>query len=163
MSQSMPTADRLNREVTIRDWILFALTISSGAVDAISFLELGKVFTAFMTGNIAFLGLAIAQDPRAPSILAVLAAIAGFAAGIYLATKIVTPSGPSATNRDDQATSLVWPQRTTYPLGLSLLAHLCFALIWLATAAQPSASVTLVLLVVWSLAMGMQSAAVRRL
>src|SRR5215470_2761235 len=112
---SMPKVDRLSSEITIRDWLLFALTISSGAVDAISFLELGKVFTAFITGNIAFLGLAIAQDPRAPSILAVLAAMAGFAAGIYLATKIVTPSGPSEMNRDGQATGLVWPQRTTYP------------------------------------------------
>jgi len=31
-----------------------------GAIDAISFLALGKVFSAFMTGNIAFLGLRVA-------------------------------------------------------------------------------------------------------
>jgi len=41
----------------VRDRLLYALTVSSGAIDAISFIALGKVFTAFMTGNIAFLGL----------------------------------------------------------------------------------------------------------
>ena len=41
-----------------RDVSLMALSISSGAIDAISFLVLGKVFTAFMTGNIVFLGSA---------------------------------------------------------------------------------------------------------
>ena len=44
----------------IRDLLLKALTVSSGAIDAISFLALGKVFTAFMTGNIVFLGLRVA-------------------------------------------------------------------------------------------------------
>jgi len=159
----MPKVDRLSSEITIRDWLLFALTISSGAVDAISFLALGKVFTAFMTGNIAFLGLAIAQDPSAPSILAVLASMAGFAVGIYFATRILIPSLPSATDREDEAPCLVWPWRTTYALGVSLLPHLCFVLIWIATDAKPSANATLVLLAVWALAMGMQSAAVRRL
>jgi len=38
-------------ELKIRDLLLNALTVSSGAVDAISFLALGKVFTAFMTGG----------------------------------------------------------------------------------------------------------------
>jgi uncharacterized membrane protein YoaK (UPF0700 family) len=36
-------------EVRVRDQLLNALTVSSGAVDAISFLALGKVFSAFMT------------------------------------------------------------------------------------------------------------------
>lgn len=161
--QSMPTVDRLSSEIAIRDWLLFALTISSGAVDAVSFLALGKVFTAFMTGNIAFLGLAIAQDPSAPSIFAVLASMAGFAVGIYFATRIASPPGPSVTSQDDQVPDLVWPRRTTHALGLSLLPHLCFVLIWVATDAQPSANATLALLAVWALAMGMQSAAVRRL
>jgi uncharacterized membrane protein YoaK (UPF0700 family) len=47
-------------ELTVRDLLLNALTLSSGAIDAISFLALGKVFSAFMTGNIAFLGLRVA-------------------------------------------------------------------------------------------------------
>src|SRR6266513_3549394 len=47
--------------VAVRNGLLNALTVSSGAVDAISFLALGKVFTAFMTGNFAFLGMVIAS------------------------------------------------------------------------------------------------------
>jgi hypothetical protein len=47
--------------VKVRNRLLDALTVSSGAVDAISFLALGKVFTAFVTGNVAFLGMAIAS------------------------------------------------------------------------------------------------------
>jgi uncharacterized membrane protein YoaK (UPF0700 family) len=39
-------------ELRVRDVLLNALAVSSGAVDAISFLALGKVFSAFMTGNI---------------------------------------------------------------------------------------------------------------
>jgi len=48
-----------------------------------------------MTGNIAFLGLGIVGYPGAPRIVSVLASIAGFAGGIYLATKIVKPSSQS--------------------------------------------------------------------
>ena len=53
--------------VAVRNNLLNALTISSGAVDAISFLALGKVFTAFMTGNVAFLGMGIAGTRSPPT------------------------------------------------------------------------------------------------
>jgi hypothetical protein len=103
--------------------------------------------------------LGMAGDPRAPNIIAVLASIFGFAGGIYLATRIVTQNGLSAI-QNEQSLGVVWPLRTTYALGLSLLAHVCFVLIWVA---QPSTNAILALLVVWALALGMQSAAVRRL
>ena len=48
-------------DLKVRDLPLIALTVSSGAIDAISYLGLGKVFTAFMTGNIVFLGLRTAS------------------------------------------------------------------------------------------------------
>src|SRR6476660_2322323 len=152
--------------VAVRNGLLNALTVSSGAVDAISFLALGKVFTAFMTGNFAFLGMAIASTTGltvygvvAPRAISVLAAMAGFAVGVFLATKIVRQHAP----KDEKATGIVWPERTTSALGFSLLAHLCFVLIWLATSARPSDNVIPVLLAVWGLAMGMQSGAVRKL
>jgi uncharacterized membrane protein YoaK (UPF0700 family) len=44
------------RDIGIRDLLLNGLTFPSGAVDAISFLTLGKVFTAFMTGTSRFWG-----------------------------------------------------------------------------------------------------------
>jgi uncharacterized membrane protein YoaK (UPF0700 family) len=157
-------------DVTVRNRLLDALTVSSGAVDTISFIALGKVFTAFMTGNIAFLGMAIASTTGsttygvvAPRVISLLAAMAGFAGGVYLATKIVRPSRQPATHEGEQPNGGVWPQRTTFALGLSLLAHLCFVLLWFATSARPGDNVIPVLLATWALAMGMQSAAVRNL
>jgi uncharacterized membrane protein YoaK (UPF0700 family) len=160
-AQSLATADRLRGDRSLRDWLLFTLTVSSGAVDAISFLALGMVFTAFMTGNLAFLGMGIAGHAGAPGRLAVLASMAGFAGGVYVATIIVTPSRESATQQHDPATEVVWPQRITHALAISLLPQLGFVAMWLAAAGRPGFGATLALLAVWALAMGMQSAAVR--
>jgi uncharacterized membrane protein YoaK (UPF0700 family) len=43
--------------------ILLAMTAVTGVVDAVSFLALGRVFTANMTGNIVLLGFAIGGAP----------------------------------------------------------------------------------------------------
>ena len=99
--------DRLPKDDRIRDWLLFMLTVSSGAVDAVSFLAMGRVFTAFMTGNIAFLGLRIAGNPDTPSIAAILAPMAGFAVGIYLATTIVTPATRPLVDAGEHETTLI--------------------------------------------------------
>ena len=140
-------------DVRFRDLLLNALTVSSGAVDAISFLALGKVFSAFMTGNIAFFGLRAAGASRAPGVVAIVASMAAFAVGVYLSTQIVKlPEG-----------SCLWPKQVTVALGLSLIAHAVFLAVWFASNGQPSIDVAHVLLGTWALAMGMQSAAVRTL
>jgi uncharacterized membrane protein YoaK (UPF0700 family) len=41
--------------------LLLLLTTVTGLVDAVSYLKLGHVFVADMTGNIVFLGFAIAD------------------------------------------------------------------------------------------------------
>src|SRR5579859_6688849 len=74
-------------DTRVRDLLLNGLTFSSGAVDAISFLQLGKVFTAFMTGNIAFLALRVA-GAGGPGWSAIIVAMAAFAVGAYLGTLI---------------------------------------------------------------------------
>src|ERR1700732_5280023 len=79
-------------ELGVRDLLLNALTVSSGAIDAISFLALGKVFSAFMTGNIAFLGLRVPGASNAPGVVAIVVSMAAFAAGVYLSTRIVKGS-----------------------------------------------------------------------
>jgi len=43
--------------------VLMVLTVTTGLVDAVSVLGLGRVFTANMTGNIVFLGFAIVDTP----------------------------------------------------------------------------------------------------
>jgi uncharacterized membrane protein YoaK (UPF0700 family) len=144
--------DQLN-DLRVRDLLLNALTVSSGAIDAISFLALGKVFSAFMTGNIAFFGLRVAGAIRAPGGVAIFAAMAAFAVGVYLSTRIVKASENSG----------VWPQRVTVAIALSLIPHAVFLVVWFASYGQPSVNVAHVLLGLWGLAMGMQSAAVRTL
>jgi uncharacterized membrane protein YoaK (UPF0700 family) len=128
------------------------LAVSSGAIDAISFLALGKVFSAFMTGNIVFLGFRVAGAP-APGAVAILTSICAFAAGVYFAAQIVKPSEVWD----------VWPQRVTVALGVSLIAHAVFIAVWFGSNGQPSVDVAHVLLGLWGFAMGMQSAAVRTL
>ncbi len=139
-------------DLSVRDLLLNALAVSSGAVDAISFLALGKVFSAFMTGNIAFLGLRVA-GASAPGGVAIVVSMAAFAVGVYLSTRIVRPSEGSG----------MWPQRVTVALGVSLIAHAVFLAVWFVSNGQPSIDVAHVLLGSWGLAMGMQSAAVRTL
>src|SRR2546427_12249526 len=43
--------------------VLVVLTVTTGLVDAVSVLGLGRVFTANMTGNVVFLGFAAAGGP----------------------------------------------------------------------------------------------------
>jgi uncharacterized membrane protein YoaK (UPF0700 family) len=63
--------------------LLLALTVSTGVVDAVSILGLGRVFVANMTGNIVFVGFALAGAPGF-SLAASLIALAGFLAGARL-------------------------------------------------------------------------------
>src|SRR5947208_12152850 len=60
--------------------LLLVLTATTGLVDAVSVLGLGRVFTANMTGNVVFLGFAISGAPGF-SIPRCLAAVAGFMLG----------------------------------------------------------------------------------
>jgi hypothetical protein len=71
-----------------RDLMLVALPIASGAIDAISYFGLGKIFSAFMTGNIVFSGFGIAnmKEPCLPAVLA----LSTFAAGSFLGLRMAT-------------------------------------------------------------------------
>jgi uncharacterized membrane protein YoaK (UPF0700 family) len=59
---------------------LLVLTFSTGTVDAVSYLNLGHVFTANMTGNIVLLGFGIAGAGGLP-VLAPVISTAAFAVG----------------------------------------------------------------------------------
>src|SRR5947199_8236928 len=70
---------------------LLVLTFTTGLVDAVSYLGLGRVFTANMTGNIVFLGFGIAGSGGLP-VVAPLVSLGSFllgaAAGGVLANRI---------------------------------------------------------------------------
>jgi uncharacterized membrane protein YoaK (UPF0700 family) len=63
--------------------LLLALTVVTGMVDAVSYVALGHVFVANMTGNVVFLGFAVA-GVGGLSIPSSLAAIAAFEAGAVI-------------------------------------------------------------------------------
>src|SRR4051812_46622339 len=134
---------------TARDMRLIALTFSSGAVDAISFLALGKVFTAFMTGNVVFLGVRASGSDGA-DVVRVVAALLSFGTGVFLATRIVRTAKGSG----------VWPRRVTLALAFAALAQLVFLVVWAAVDGLPSSATGAVLVGVSALAMGLQSGAV---
>ncbi len=138
--------DRLLR---VRDGLMMALTVSSGAIDAISFLALGKVFTAFMTGNIVFLGLQ-AASVGGQSLASLVVALAAFAAGVFLSTRIVKPSKGSGA----------WPGRATVALGLGAVAQAGFLAVWVVVGGLPSVGVVNVLIGLSALAMGMHTGTV---
>jgi uncharacterized membrane protein YoaK (UPF0700 family) len=60
--------------------VLLALTFASGMVDAVSYLGLGRVFTANMTGNLVLLGFGIAHSGGLP-VVAPLISLGSFALG----------------------------------------------------------------------------------
>ena len=79
---SVATADRgtLSDRLSIG---LLVLTMVSGIVDAVSFLRLGHVFTANMTGNVAFLAFAVAGAPGI-SVARSMTSLAAFMSGALL-------------------------------------------------------------------------------
>lgn len=129
------------------------LTFSSGAVDAISFLALGKIFTAFMTGNVVFLGLGIAGGGNR-DVVRVLLAIGAYAAGVYAATRIVEMA------EDDAG---LWPRRVTVALVLAMTMEAAFLAGWVACSGRPGTGSGHVLTSLIALAMGLQSGAVMAL
>src|SRR5205814_8016069 len=60
---------------------LFGLTFVTGVIDAVSFVGLGHVFTANMTGNVVLLGFALGGTADLSVGRSLLAALCAFATG----------------------------------------------------------------------------------
>jgi uncharacterized membrane protein YoaK (UPF0700 family) len=134
----------------VRDVLLVALTFSTGAIDAISFLVLGKVFSAFMTGNIVFLGFELG-GAAGPSTWRTVASVGAFAVGAAVGTRVVAPTA---------GVHAVWPRRVTAALAAGAVAQVAFLVLWLAVGGRPSSASANALIAVSALAMGLQTAAV---
>ncbi len=141
------------RTGAIRDCLVAALAATSGAVDATAFLALGKVFASVMTGNLVLLGVA-AADRGATQAIHGAVAIAACCAGVLIGA----PIAARAPERDQ-----VWAWAVTQTLLAELCLLAAFTVGW-ELSPRPGGNVAqLALLVLLSAAMGMQSAAVRRL
>jgi uncharacterized membrane protein YoaK (UPF0700 family) len=99
MTMTVPLAARHNRLGWLR-WLtadvahgplpalLLGLTVLTGVVDAVSILALGRVFVANMTGNVVFVGFALA-GAAGFSLAASLAALAGFVVGARAGGRLI--------------------------------------------------------------------------
>jgi uncharacterized membrane protein YoaK (UPF0700 family) len=129
---------------------LLALTFASGMVDAVSYLGLGRVFTANMTGNVVLLGFAIANSGGLP-ILAPAISLGSFALGAGVGGLL----GSKLGHRHAAHVGAAWTLQA---------ALLTFATV-LAAAAPPHAGSASrdVVIATLALAMGVQTATARRL
>ncbi|MBV8164114.1 MAG: DUF1275 domain-containing protein [Candidatus Eremiobacteraeota bacterium] len=130
-------------------WALIALTVTTGMVDAISYLRLGHVFVANMTGNVVFLGFAVAGF-RGIAALGSLIAVAAFLAG-SLAGGAMIRHGQNNTHLLLHATVV------KFLLGIAALA------LTLAGPVQVGTLSAYALTALLALAMGVQNAAVRKM
>lgn len=130
--------------------LLLLLSVVTGLVDAVSYLALGHVFVANMTGNVVLLGFALAGAP-ALSVPASLAALLAFLIGALAGGRIALAVGDHRGRLLQRASACATPL---------LLLGFAFALI----AGQPvSSGARYALLVPMGLAMGLQNATARRL
>ena len=129
--------------------LLVCLTVVTGLVDAFSYLTLGHVFVANMTGNVVFLGFALAgvgEISIVASLLAVLAFVVGAMVG-----------GRWAAGRAVHRGHLL-AAATSVQAGVVLVASVIAN-----TAGVHRSEVRLVLIGLLAVAMGGQNAVVRRL
>ena len=128
------------------------LTWTAGSLDAISYLQLHRIFTANMTGNTALLGIALGQGnfpAVGRSALARLGYICGVAAGVSVA--------------DFRSASQGAKPSVARALALEGALLVLFVAMWKAVFPSPSAAAVDILIVISGTVMGIQSAAVRRL
>src|SRR4051812_41460328 len=72
--------------------LLLGLTVLTGVVDAVSILALGRVFVANMTGNVVFVGFAVA-GAAGFSVAASLYGLAGFVLGAGVGGRLIRRFG----------------------------------------------------------------------
>ena len=130
--------------------LMLVLTVLTGVVDAVSILSLGRVFVANMTGNVVFVGFAVA-GASGFSLSASISALAGFLGGAAL--------GGAAVGRLGGHRGRLLAAVAAAELVLVILALLITAL----AGANLGTGEKVAIAALLALAMGVQNAAVRDL
>jgi uncharacterized membrane protein YoaK (UPF0700 family) len=139
--------------IQTRDGLMVALTVVTGATDAIAFTRLGSVFTSVMTGNMVLFGMGIARGDIATLEHTGLALIC-FILGTILGARI------AGRPRDGDS---LWPRSFAAALATEFTLFLAVAICWWSTGSHPTGLPQSVLLGASALALGIQSSAVLRL
>jgi uncharacterized membrane protein YoaK (UPF0700 family) len=127
--------------------LLVSMTLVTGLVDAFSYLVLGHVFVANMTGNIVFLGFALAGAPGF-SIAASVVALASFAAGALAGGRL----GARHAHRAHLHSSAAAAQAAFLAVSVVLA---------IASGQAPDSGYRYALIVALGICMGLQNAAAR--
>jgi uncharacterized membrane protein YoaK (UPF0700 family) len=139
--------------VRSRDAALIALTVLTGATDAIAFLSLGGVFTSVMTGNMVLLGVGIGRGELG-TITHTLVALTGYLVGAIAGGAVAGKPRPG---------DLLWPRVLTLCLCAELALYVLYSVLWWRTGDDPSPAMRSLLLCLLATALGLQSSAVLRL
>ncbi|WP_369258479.1 YoaK family protein [Streptomyces sp. R35] len=129
--------------------VLLGLTVVSGLIDAVSYLGLGHVFTANMTGNVVVLGFAAAGAPGF-SVPHTLASLCCFLLGAVAGGRVAVHLGGGS-------------RRTWTRITLAAEAVLVGASAVVAYAAPGATATTYTLISLTAFAMGLRNATVRKL
>jgi uncharacterized membrane protein YoaK (UPF0700 family) len=129
---------------------LLALTFTTGLVDAVSYLGLGHVFTANMTGNVVLLAFGVAGSGGLP-VVAPTVSLAAFLLGSGAGGRLV------------RRTERRHPALVSWALAIETWLIVVAAVVAAATHIRPGTGAAYTLIVLMALAMGVRNAAVRRI
>ena len=132
---------------------LIALTFTTGLIDAVSYLGLGRVFTANMTGNVVLLGFAAVGVPGL-SVTRSLIALGGFLVGAALGGRLGTVLA-FATRRRWLLTAAVAEAALIFAAALASLGF--------DIDSETPANRLYAVIILTAIAMGLRNATVRRL
>jgi uncharacterized membrane protein YoaK (UPF0700 family) len=141
------TSDRMKLQRNLpsrKTAYLLALSLAAGIIDATSYLGLGRVFTANMTGNTVLLGVALARGTGGDAACAT-ETLAGFGLGAACGVASTRTDGP-------------WPRRAAPAFAIEAAALAALLALWAVFGVH---SLRYWLIAVAGAAMGAQSAAVR--
>lgn len=128
---------------------LLALTFTTGLVDAVSYLGLGRVFTANMTGNIVLLGFGVARSGGLP-VLAPIVSLGAFIVGS-------ATGGGFVRQLDNRHPALV-----ARALGVEFCLIGVAAILAAATSPKPGHPSAYLMIALLAFTMGVRSTTVRR-
>jgi uncharacterized membrane protein YoaK (UPF0700 family) len=149
----MPTDGSRRSNTRVQFILILFLVWVAGSVDALSYLGLGNVFTANMTGNTVLLGLSIGQG-NAAAALRSLSALAGFSLGVAAGTLIVKWNSKMTG----------WTPAVSTSLCVELALIICLITAWhFLNAVRHEEAVLHFFIVLSAMAMGIQTATVAHL
>jgi uncharacterized membrane protein YoaK (UPF0700 family) len=137
----------LNSTKKLENSLVILLTLTSGCADAISFLALGEVLTAAMTGNTVFLGLSLVHANGLKPV-GYLIALLGFMLGVAIAAIVLRKK------RHETGLNPI----VTLAMGLELCSFIVFGIL-----SYTSLTGHFLFVILLSFAMGVQATLARRI